>query len=118
MEGDNKATKDIADLRLPDFGLTKFLDPDEIDQLTVAEYKAYERKLKSYRDWDNTIDTAKMKARAEGREEGRAEGLAEGREEGRKEQSIEIARQMKAKGVSPSAIMEFTGLSEEEISLL
>ena len=110
MEGDNKTTKGIANLKLSDFGLTRFLEREEIDRLTVAEYKAYERKLKSYRDWENTIDTAKIKARAE--------GLAEGREEGRKEQSFEIARQMKAKGVLPSAIMEFTGLSEEEISLL
>ena len=97
---------------------TRLFEAAEIAKFSKEEYVNYEESLKSYRDWDNTIDTAKMKARAEGREEGRAEGLAEGREEGRKEQSIEIARQMKAKGVSPSAIMEFTGLSEEEISLL
>ena len=97
---------------------TRLFEAAEIAKFSKEEYVNYEESLKSYRDWDNTIDTAKMKARAEGREEGRAEGLAEGCEEGRKEQSIEIARQMKAKGVSPSAIMEFTGLSEEEISLL
>ena len=110
MEGDNKTTKGIANLKLSDFGLTRFLEREEIDRLTVAEYKAYERKLKSYRDWENTIDTAKIKARAE--------GLAEGREEGRKEQSFEIARQMKSKGIPVTTIVECTGLGEDEISWL
>ena len=110
MEGDNKTTKGIANLKLSDFGLTRFLEREEIDRLTVAEYKAYERKLKSYRDWENTIDTAKIKARAE--------GLAEGREEGRKEQSFEIARQMKSKGILVATIVECTGLGEDEISRL
>ena len=55
MEGDNKTTKGIANLKLSDFGLTRFLEREEIDRLTVAEYKAYERKLKSYRDWDEKL---------------------------------------------------------------
>ena len=98
MEGDNKTTKGIANLKLSDFGLTRFLEREEIDRLTVAEYKAYERKLKSYRDWDNTIDTAKMKAR--------------------EERSLEIARQMKSKGIPVTTIVECTGLGEDEISWL
>ena len=98
MEGDNKTTKGIANLKLSDFGLTRFLEREEIDRLTVAEYKAYERKLKSYRDWDNTIDTAKMKAR--------------------EERSLEIARQMKSKGIPVTTIVECTGLGEDEISRL
>ena len=98
MEGDNKTTKGIANLKLSDFGLTRFLEREEIDRLTVAEYKAYERKLKSYRDWENTIDTAKIKAR--------------------EERSVEIARQMKSKGISVATIVECTGLGEDEISRL
>ena len=54
--------------------------------------------MKSYRDWDNTIDTAKMKAR--------------------EERSLEIARQMKSKGIPVTTIVECTGLGEDEISWL
>lgn len=45
-----------------DFGIERFLEEEEIDQLTVAEYKAYERKLNAYRDYYNTVYTAYIKA--------------------------------------------------------
>lgn len=97
---------------------TRLFEAAEIAKFSKEEYVNYEESLKNYRDWENTIDTAKMKAREEGRAEGRAEGREEGREEGRKEEAIKIARQMKSKAVSISTIMEFTGLTEEDISQL
>ena len=47
--------------------------------------------------------------------EGRTQGLAEGLAEGRNERSVEIARKMKAMGMSVEQIAELTGLDSEEI---
>ncbi|OUP26399.1 hypothetical protein B5F25_20475, partial [Bacteroides sp. An19] len=91
-----------------------------------TEYDSYEESLKIYRDWKNTIDTAKIKSKEEGRKEGlkegRKEGLKEGEkigiEKGAKKKAIEMAQSLKAKGVAISIIAECSGLSEEEINSL
>ena len=62
------------------------------------------------------------KGREEGLAKGRAEGLAKGRAEGlakgRAEERIEIARNMKADGMSIELIQKYSGLSPEEIAQL
>ena len=45
----------------------------------------------------------------------RREGVKEGMEEGKKEEKIDIAKAMKADGMSIDLIEKYTGLSEEEI---
>ena len=85
-----------------DFGIERLLEPEEIDQLTVAEYKVYERKLKAYRDWKNTVVTAYLMEV----------------EEGKKEQAIKMARAMKADNEPIAKIMKYTELSEQEIAAL
>jgi hypothetical protein len=82
-----------------DFGIERLLEPEEIDQLTVAEYREYERKLRNYRDWKNTIVTAKKMAYERGFKEGMAEKL--------KERNVPIEE-----------IIERTGLTEQEIAAL
>ena len=90
--------------------------------MTQEEDDAYEASLKVYRDYNNTIDYARMEGReiglAEGREEGIAEGKKEGREEGERNKQLEIAGKLKAGGLSIASIVEFTGLTEEEINQL
>ncbi|MBD8041544.1 hypothetical protein H9625_14055, partial [Phocaeicola sp. Sa1CVN1] len=85
-------------------------------------YDSYEESLKIYRDWKNTIDTAKIKSKEEGRKEGLKEGLKEGEkigiEKGAKKKAIEMVQSLKAKGVAISIIAECSGLSEEEINSL
>ena len=113
---------------------TKLFEAAEIAKFTKTEYDSYEESLKIYRDWKNTIDTAKIRSKEEGRKEGlkegRKEGLKEGRKEGLKEgekigiekgakkKAIEMAQSLKAKGVAISIIAECSGLSEEEINSL
>ena len=46
------------------------------------------------------------------------DGKAEGKVEGKEERNIEIARQMKAKGLDVKLIAEITGLSMAEIGNL
>jgi predicted transposase YdaD len=51
-----------------------------------------------------------------GRTEGRAEGMKMGRAEGAQGKAMEIAKKMKAAGMSDSDIANMTGLSVQEIS--
>jgi predicted transposase/invertase (TIGR01784 family) len=55
----------------------KMFSVAEVAKLGAVEYQAYIDSLNSYRDLQNSMDTAKE----EGREEGRAEGRAEGEQE-------------------------------------
>jgi predicted transposase YdaD len=63
-----------------------------------------------------TIDELKRKERIAGKAEGKVEGKAEGREEGEIKKAMEIAKKMKKKNISIKLIVEFTGISEDEIS--
>lgn len=82
-----------------DFGFKKLFEAAEIAKFTKAEYDEYEENLKIYRDWKNTIDTAVMKAEKRGEERA----------------TYDIARKLKASGVSLNMIVDATGLSPDEI---
>jgi len=71
----------------------------EIAKLSSEEYMVYVDSLNSYRDFQNSMDTAK----AEGKAEGIAEGIAA------------IAKKMKTCGMSFDQIREITDLSIEDI---
>ncbi|MDE7128414.1 MAG: hypothetical protein K2O58_11105, partial [Bacteroidales bacterium] len=53
--------------------------------------------------------------RTEGLEKGRMEGRIEGRTEGESNAKMEIARAMKARGMSDDEITAITGVSKEDI---
>ena len=53
--------------------------------------------------------------KAKGLAEGKAKGLAEGKAKGLVEGKLEIAHKMKAAGLSLAEIMQFTGLSQDDI---
>ena len=84
----------------------KLFDAAEIAKFTPDERTHYEGSLKYYRDLKNVIDTSY------------GEGKAEGKAEGKEERNIEIARQMKRKGMDSGLISDLTGLSVEEIEQL
>lgn len=88
----------------------KLFETAEIAKFTKEQYEEYEESLKVYRDWKNTIDTAVNKAENKGRTEGRAEG--------EKQKQIEIAFNMKNRGMGIDVISEVTGLSEYELKKL
>ena len=70
----------------------------------------YEASKKAYRDIKNSVDTAKR--------EGIAEGMEKGMKQGMEQRSLEIARKMLAKGMDAASVMEFTGLSAEQMQQL
>jgi len=88
----------------------KLFEKAEIAKFTPEERQTYESSLKYYRDIKNVIDTAK--------EEGVKKGKLEGLKKGKTERSIEIAELMKKSGEPLSKIIQFTGLSPEEIQKL
>jgi predicted transposase/invertase (TIGR01784 family) len=100
--------------------------------------QAYEDRIKYLRDQANLLYTAEVEGRAkgiaeglvegkatglaegkaEGLAEGKAEGLAEGLVVGKYEAQLEIARRLKASGLSDEAISEATGLPERDLRAL
>jgi len=93
----------------------KLFEAAEIAKFTPDEKNKYEESLKYYRDLKNVVDTSFDKGKVEGKVEGKAEGKAEGKVEGKEERNLEIALQMKAKGMDINLIAEITGLSIEEV---
>ena len=95
---------------LNDPNLKKAINVLEIMNFTAEERAAYEDHLKWMRIEANTLKKYEQKGREEGEAKGRAEGKAEGK--------IEIAKAMLKKDMPLEEIMEFTGLSVEELAKL
>ncbi len=108
-------------------GLREARQKLEVLEMTPQERREYEHYMDTLiRDTD-VMKTQLLEAEIAGRKKGLAEGLAEGRTqglaegrtqglaEGRNERSVEIARKMKAMGMSVEQIAELTGLDSEEI---
>ena len=75
----------------------------EISGFTDAELRAYDK------FWDSvSVERTLLDDRYQ-------KGMEEGREEGMNQRSLEIARNMLAKGMDASTVLEITGLSMEEI---
>ncbi len=101
---------------------TRLFEQAEISKFNPQELKSYEDSVNAYRDIVNAIKTAEKKKYAEGKAEGMAKGMAKGRAEGRAEgerkKTLEIAKVMLQKGMTPKAVGDITGLTEEEIASL
>ena len=98
----------------------------EIANLSREEYNQYIASLNAYRDYKNSLDTARDEGKAEGliegmekgRAEGKAEGLNEGIEKGEKLKTLEIAKNARALGLSIDQIQKLTNLTKGEIEEL
>ncbi len=103
-------------------GLTEARECLRVDSLSPSEKQAYYRHMESVRHMRSLFDTSRDEGYQEGREEGlekgREEGREEGRKEGRKEGTLEIAKKMKAIGLTNEQIALSTGLSIERIEKL
>ncbi len=120
-------------------GLPEARERLRVDALSDKDKQAYYRHMESVRHMKSLFDTSRdegyeegmdlglakgiakgiAKGLAEGLAKGHAEGLAKGRSEGlaegRSERSKEIARQMKAMGLTVEQIAQATGLTLDEI---
>ncbi len=88
----------------------KLAEIAEVSNMSKADRIKYDSALRHYRDTISVLQGARDSGRAEGRAEGLSEGLSKGRES--------IARRMKSAGLPVAQIMEFTGLSAQQIAQL
>ena len=91
---------------LTDFGFDRLFEEAEIAKFTPQEMREYETSKMAYRSIKNSVDTAKR------------EGIAEGMEKGMNQKALDIARNMLADGVDLNLIMNYSGLTQEQIEKL
>lgn len=120
-------------------GLVEARECLRVDSLSVHDKQAYYRHMESVRHMKSLFETSRDEGYQEGMNQGMAKGIEQGmakgmakgmeqgieqgieqgreqgREEGREERSMEIARQMKAMGLTDEQIALATGLSKEKI---
>lgn len=102
----------------------------DIERMSANERLEYELSLAAERDMLAALDAKFEDGEMKGKEEGLSEGIAIGKEEGiaigkregvtegRETATSQIAHKMKQAGRSVSEIIEFTGLTAEEIEEL
>ena len=96
----------------------KLAEIADVSSLTKEERLHYDEALRKYRDTLCVLESAEQRGLKRGHEEGLAKGLEKGRAEGLAEGRIEIARNMKEKGLAIELIAACSGLSPEEIAKL
>ena len=104
-------------------GLQEAREKLRVSLLGEEELRDYKHMMDNARYESSVLDTGRQeglaegmeKGLAQGREEGLTEGLAKGREEGRTTALVQVARNMKAAGMSTENIVSATGLSVEQI---
>ena len=95
-------------------GLNEAREKLQLERMTKAELNAYYHHLDNVVVLRDNIYTA----RNEGRIDGLAEGRAEGRAEGEKKAKREIAKQLKAMGLTADKIADATVLTLKEIEAI
>ena len=96
-------TKEIPSDLLNDPEIGKAVEELEISGFTDTELRAYDK------FWDSvSVERTLLDDRYQ-------KGIEKGREEAMNQRSLEIARNMLAKGMDASTVLEITGLSMEEI---
>ncbi|MDE5889776.1 MAG: hypothetical protein K2H10_02040, partial [Bacteroidales bacterium] len=92
-----------------------FFQACELSAFDTDKRQEFEANRMREIDYYSIINTAKRHALAEGEATGIRIGREEGRKEGESQAKLEIARALKAKGMSDEEITEITGLSKEDI---
>lgn len=106
--------------------LGRFFRACEIARFNTDTKLTYEKDMITERDYYNIINTARKTGMSAGMEQGLQEGLRQGLQqglergliEGQSKERMNIAKFMKAKGISNGMIAELTGLSETEVASL
>ena len=92
----------------------------EIAKLTPDEYKLYIDRLKTFRDWKNSLDTAKEEGIQIGKEEGEAERATLKTEKEAAQAQLKASMEnvvvnSHKKGFDIDTIVSITGLTNDEI---
>lgn len=95
-------------------GLVEAREKLQYYNMSSEERHAYDEHINAIMIQNDVLNSAKL----EGKIEGRIEGMAEGKAEGKAEEKREIAKKLKAIGISIEQIKQATGLSSEDIEQL
>ena len=93
----------------------RFFEAAEIAHFDRDKREKYISEMFTQDDYINEIETARENGEIKGRAEGEAKGRAEGRAEGEAQKAVDVARALKASGVSCDIIANATGLSQSRI---
>uniref|UniRef100_UPI00402822E6 Rpn family recombination-promoting nuclease/putative transposase n=1 Tax=Prevotella sp. TaxID=59823 RepID=UPI00402822E6 len=100
-------------------GLPEARERLRVDALSDKDKQAYYRHMESVRHMKSLFDTSRDEGYEEGMDMGLAKGmdmgLAKGLAKGRSERAKEIAKQLKAMGLTTEQIAQATGLTLDEI---
>lgn len=100
-------------------GLSEARERLRVDALSDKDRQAYYRHMESVRHMKSLFDTSRDEGYEEGMDMGLAKGmdmgLAKGLAKGRSERAKEIAKQLKAMGLTTEQIAQATGLTLDEI---
>lgn len=100
-------------------GLSEARERLRVDALSDKDKQAYYRHMESVRHMKSLFDTSRDEGYEEGMDMGLAKGmdmgLAKGLAKGRSERTKEIAKQLKAMGLTTEQIAQATGLTLDEI---
>ena len=111
-----KNARDITVLpKLTDPNLKKAFEVANTASLSKEELELQQKREEFIWMQKSSIEKATREGREEGLAEGREEGLVEGREKGKIEEKLNIARNLKASGLSIETIITATGLNVEII---
>lgn len=110
---DETSEKELEQISGPDIVIRQAYDILNQYNWTPEELRTYEQELKNERDTQAILAYAEQKGKAEGK----AEGLEQGRAE-KKETQLQIARNLRSRGLSIQEIIAITGLSEKDIRSL
>ena len=103
-----------AELRAYD----KFWDSVSVER--TLQYDSYQQGMEKgmEKGMEEGMKQGMEKGMKQGMEKGMKQGMAKGEEAGKSQRSIEIAKNMLAKGMDASTVMEITGLTETQIQQL
>ena len=96
-------------------GLSEARERLRVDALSDKDRQAYYRHMESVRHMKSLFDTSRDEGYEEGMDKGLAKGMDMGLAKGRSERAKEIAKQLKAMGLTTEQIAQATGLTLDEI---
>ena len=122
----NANTQEVPSDLLRDPEIGKAVEDLKISGFTDAELRAYDKfwdavsveRTLQYDSYQQGMEKGMEKGMKQGMEKGMKQGMAKGEEAGKSQRSIEIAKNMQAKGMDASTVMEITGLTETQIQQL
>ena len=97
---------------------SEMFNASEIASMAAEDIVEYRNSIMIEMERESELEFAKEEGREKGREEGIEKGIEQGIEQGIEKAKLEVARNMKNRGIRIGDIMLCTGLSEKQVNAL